>query len=91
MVILVAAEVIVPFDLIKTNKKHLRNKTKHKRNKNIFWVISRNDCKKKKTKKKTVIIMAMELVVKSLYLGLKFIYQFSKIAGKNDNKAIINM
>ena len=88
MVILVAAEVIVPFDLIKTNKKHLRNKTKHKRNKNIFWVISRNDCKKKK---KTVIIMAMELVVKSLYLGLKFIYQFSKIAGKNDNKAIINM
>ena len=51
MVILVAAEVIVPFDLIKTNKKHLRNKTKHKRNKKIFWVISRNDCKKKKKKK----------------------------------------
>ena len=46
---------------------------------------------KKKNKKKTVIIMAMELVVKSLYLGLKFIYQFSKIAGKNYNKAIINM
>lgn len=42
-------------------------------------------------KKKTVIIMVMELVVKSLYLGLKFIYQFSKIAGKNYNKAIINM
>lgn len=51
MVILVAAEAIVPFDFIKTNKKHLRNKTKHKRNKNIFWVISRNDCKKKKKKK----------------------------------------
>lgn len=50
MVILVAAEAIVPFDFIKTNKKHLRNKTKHKRNKNIFWVISRNDCKKKKKK-----------------------------------------
>ena len=33
-------------------------------------------------KKNMVIIMAMELVVKSLYLGLKFIYQFSKIAGK---------
>lgn len=87
MVILVAAEAIVPFDFIKTNKKHLRNKTKHKRNKNIFWVISRNDCKKKKR----VITMAMELVVKSLYLGLKFIYQFSKIAGKKYNKAIINM
>lgn len=86
MVILVAAEAIVPFDFIKTNKKHLRNKTKHKRNKNIFWVISRNDCKKKR-----VITMAMELVVKSLYLGLKFIYQFSKIAGKKYNKAIINM
>ena len=28
MVILVAAEAIVPFDFIKTNKKHLRNKTK---------------------------------------------------------------
>ena len=52
MVILVAAEVIVPIDLIKTNKKHLRNKTKQKRNKNIFGVISRNDCKKKKQKKK---------------------------------------
>ena len=52
MVILVAAEAIVPLDFIKTNKKHLRNKTKHKRNKNIFWVISRNDCKKKKKKKK---------------------------------------
>ena len=64
MVILVAAEAIVPFDFIKTNKKHLRNKTKHKRNKNIFWVISRNDCKKKKKKKKMVITMAMELVVK---------------------------
>lgn len=89
MVILVAAEAIVPFYFIKTNKKHLRNKTKHKRNKNIFWVISRNDCKKKK--KKLVITMAMELVVKSLYLGLKFIYQFSKIAGKKYNKAIINM
>lgn len=50
MVILVAAEAIVPLDFIKTNKKHLRNKTKHKRNKNIFWVISRNDCKKKKKK-----------------------------------------
>lgn len=48
MVILVAAEAIVPFDFIKTNKKHPRNKTKHKRNKNIFGVISRNDCKKKK-------------------------------------------
>lgn len=82
MVILVAAEAIVPLDFIKTNKKHLRNKTKHKRNKNIFWVISRNDCKKKKM----VITMAMELVVKSLYLGLKFIYQFSKIAGKNTIK-----
>ena len=89
MVILVAAEAIVPLDFIKTNKKHLRNKTKHKRNKNIFWVISRNDCKKKK--KKRVITMAMELVVKSLYLGLKFIYQFSKIAGKKYNKAIISM
>ena len=75
--LLVAAEAIVPFDFIKTNKKHLRNKTKHKRNNlNIFLVISRNDCNKK------VIIMAMELVVKPLYLGLKFIYQFSKIAGK---------
>lgn len=30
--------------------------------------------------------MAMELAVKSLYLGLKFIYQFSKIAGKNTIK-----
>ena len=90
MVILVAAEAIVPFDFIKTNKKHLRNKTKHKKNKNIFWVISRNDCKKKK-KKKMAITMAMELVVKSLYLGLKFIYQFSKIAGKKYNKAIISM
>lgn len=88
MVILVAAEAIVPFDFIKTNKKHLQNKTKHKRNENIFWVISINDCKKKK---KTAIIMVMELVVKSLYLGLKFIYQFSKIAGKNYNKALINM
>ena len=48
MVILVAAEAIVPLDFIKTNKKHLRNKTKHKRNKNIFWVISRNECQKKK-------------------------------------------
>lgn len=47
MVILVAAEAIVPFDFIKTNRKHLRNKTQRKRNKNIFWVISRNDCKKK--------------------------------------------
>ena len=82
-----AAEAIVPFNFIKTNKKHLRHKTKHKRNKNIFWVISRNDCKKKKM----VITMAMELVVKSLYLGLKFIYQFSKIAGKKYNKAIISM
>ena len=45
----------------------------------------------KKRKKKMVITMAMELVVKSLYLGLKFIYQFSKIAGKKYNKAIINM
>lgn len=80
MVILVAAEAIVPFDFIKTNRKHLRNKTQRKRNKNIFWVISRNDCKKKK--KKMLIIMAMELVVKLLYLGLKFIYQFSKIAEK---------
>ena len=77
MVILVAAEAIVPFDFIKTNRKHLRNKTQRKRNKNIFWVISRNDCKKK-----MLIIMAMELVVKLLYLGLKFIYQFSKIAEK---------
>ena len=33
-------------------------------------------------KKKMLIIMAMELVVKLLYLGLKFIYQFSKIAEK---------
>ena len=48
MVILVAAEAIVPFDFIKTNKKHLQNKTKHKRNENIFWVISINDCQKKK-------------------------------------------
>lgn len=79
MVILVAAEAIVPFDFIKTNRKHLRNKTQCKRNKKIFWVISRNDCKKKKKK---LIIMAMELVVKLLYLGLKFIYQFSKIAEK---------
>ena len=28
MVILVAAEAIVPLDFIKTNKKHLRNKNK---------------------------------------------------------------
>ena len=50
MVILVAVEAIVPFDFNKTNKKHLRNKTQHKRNKNIFWGynISRNDCKKEK-------------------------------------------